>query len=475
MSSSSARLPLLLGALACACSVALPFASAQETSSAASSAESSVSSSAASAEDTGYASSAASSALPTGQGVITIDQKNNDNLAGKWSILKTDGTKIDGTAARQVITLPAGHYTFFVEAPKGTTAVLRMLRGKTELQNVRRPQITFVIADGDDLTLSANFPYTRVGDISVTSDPPGLFFTLLGPNGIKEEAVTPALFAHAAEGQYTVTYSPLDGCTAPPPKSDILQKDGRIAFTMLLKCAAADAVRAASKEAPAPEFVSATVGKNEIVFNDVPQDAWFAADVQKVTGWDILAGYTTSSGEPTGRFGPEDAVNIAQLSKIAHAVARLDERERAPSDAENRYVHGQWFAPFMLSAEARGWTIFQDPLLHPDKSATRAEVLVTLYQALDLPVRWQKGATFADVSARTPYAAAVEQAAADGIVSGKDGTQNADGKPAFGPGDGINRAEMAKILRLLVDKFRQPADDAKAQAQMREAAGKEFE
>ena len=86
-------------------------------------------------------------------------------------------------------------------------------------------------------------------------------------------------------------------------------------------------------------------------------------------------------------------------------------------------------------------------------------MLVTLYQALDLPLQWQKGKTFSDVTTRTAYAGAIETAATKKIVEGrKDDKGNDIG--TFGPTDPINRAELAKVLSKMIDTYRLSASSS---------------
>ena len=80
-------------------------------------------------------------------------------------------------------------------------------------------------------------------------------------------------------------------------------------------------------------------------------------------------------------------------------------------------------------------------------------MLVTLLQALNIPLQWPTGKLFNDVSRRTPYASAIETAARQGLVSGITGP---DGvlTGGFGPDRPVNRAELAKIVSQAVTKFR---------------------
>ena len=86
-------------------------------------------------------------------------------------------------------------------------------------------------------------------------------------------------------------------------------------------------------------------------------------------------------------------------------------------------------------------------------------MVVTIVQALNVPVRWQTGGVFTDVTVHTRHAAAIETAAGDGIVSGR---KKEDGIDAglFDPDAPIKRAELAKVIDLAVQKYRTVAGGA---------------
>ena len=119
----------------------------------------------------------------------------------------------------------------------------------------------------------------------------------------------------------------------------------------------------------------------------------------------------------------------------------------------NTKAQGAWYSPYIASAEDQGWTIYSSATVDPNRPATRGEVLVTLLQALDVPLAWQTGTVFTDVNRRTAYAGAIETASAAGLVDGrKDANGNLTNE--FGPADPINRAELAKILSQMIDTYK---------------------
>lgn len=52
------------------------------------------------------------------------------------------------------------------------------------------------------------------------------------------------------------------------------------------------------------------------VFKDVSLEAWYTPYVIAANEWGVVQGYRDSSGELTGRFGPNDRVTRAQIAKM---------------------------------------------------------------------------------------------------------------------------------------------------------------
>lgn len=388
-----------------------------------------------------------------GDSTILIEQKNVDDIIGSWTLLQP-GQIQEGSKDSQYTFYerPAGNYSLFVSPPEGTTAAIRVYKGGILTQTVERPQLNFTLGQSEQYRLVVVYSFTRVGTVVVSSDPPGLEFTMTGPNQMLVTGVTPASYESAAEGQYSVRFKSMEGCYVPAPKALLLEAEKRISFLMTLHCDAADALREKLKKT-GEEYVTTKVGGKDIVFLDVPQNAWFASVVFNAAKWGILSGYRDVQGKLTGEFGPANPVTIAELSKIAHEVAGIDEEEFSHVEAENTLALGRWFTAYFTSAEQRGWTIFADAQIDPGREATRGEVVVTLLQALNIPLRWQKGTVFGDVTTRTTFASAIETAAEDGLVSG---TNDELDRPTglFAPTSPVNRAEMAKIINSAIKVYR---------------------
>lgn len=380
-------------------------------------------------------------------GTLIVEQHSDLEVFGTWTILKPNHDSFSRTDANLTMNdLMPGNYSFFAVPPKGTTAKIDVYLGDDVIKSSDTPQISFTLADTMTLRLVIRYSLTIYGKMGVSTDPPGVPFELKGPNAMLKRGVTSTEYEKMPVGNYSVTFTP-EGCPPIPAQSGVLEAESRLDFSVKVVCK--DFKPAVSPDKPST--VSAKVGGVSVTFTDVPADSWFGPYVATIASRSVMAGYTDAAGNLTGFFGPGDPVTVAQLAKIAHLIMGLDEKE-FPSVPRNQLARGQWFTRYFGSAEERGWLLYIDSEVDPNRPATRGEVLATLLQILDIPRTWAKGEMFNDVERKTPYASEIETAALEGIVSGDTGS---DGKPTgtFHPIDPISRAEMAKILITIHEKY----------------------
>ncbi len=424
---------------------------------------SSTSSSSGSSESSG----SSASSIP-GFGTLTIEQKNSSEqqVFGNWTLLtpsqqNASGSSVSWTQAN----MPAGSYTLIVTPPKGVTTSIRSYLGTEQVEYVQRPQLTFKIENGQSIRIVINYTLTRTGDISVQSDPAGIEFTITGPNSFTKKGTTPDSFAGVSEGQYSVQFGTVEGCNTPARMSQQLEEGGRASFSVTIACAEADKIRK-REETKDDKFVVISVDGEDIKLRDVPQNAWFSTYVFDAARRGVISGYRDETGKPTGAFGPSNSVTIAELAKMAHKLAGIGEESFSGKNPENPAAVGQWFSPFIASAENRGWTIYKDATIDPLRAATRSEVIMTFLQVLDVPLKWQKGDLFDDVTVRTRFANAIETAARDGVVEGlKDEKGNSLHK--FEPEGAINRAEISKIINKVFDEYKGTSRSSSSQTRTR--------
>ncbi|MDD5041635.1 MAG: S-layer homology domain-containing protein [Candidatus Peribacteraceae bacterium] len=202
-----------------------------------------------------------------------------------------------------------------------------------------------------------------------------------------------------------------------------------------------------------PVFLTVRVDGVPVILRDVPKLAWFAPYVRDVTGQGIVSGYREADGTLRGLFGPADSLTIEQLSKIAVQAAKVDPAG-CGSALKNSVVKGTWSESYVRCAEQRGWAVYADGSVDPVRFARRAEVVVTLLQALGVKIEPRTGGVFSDVDSSVEFAAAVEMAAKAGVIAGDTDVQgNATG--TFRPLDPVNRAEVAKIVTLALQVYGQ--------------------
>jgi hypothetical protein len=392
---------------------------------------------------------------------ITIEQKNSEGIISNWTLLSQLQQEYIGNEPQQQVSIPSGNYTFFVTQPQGYTAQVVLYRGELVVTTVDSPQLSFVFNGETNLRIVAKLTLANIGQVGVLSNPTGISFRLGGPNQMVKEGVTPMDYQNMPIGQYNVIYKP-NGCPQTPARSDELKKDGRVSFNITLICSALSSASVASAQSTAGPaafpFVTVTAADGSwLMFRDVPLEAWFADFVKGVAEKGIMSGYKDEEGKPTDFFGPE---NWVTLEEVAAGVERAAGIPQSGAATENWYVE-EWAAPFIAAAEQLDWKVYRDPERDITEQATRAEVVSTILQAFDVPLRWPKGNIFNDVGRRDEYAAEIETAAALGIVTGrKDESGVLTG--SFDPEGWINRAEMSKILSLAIGKLKSTSSHSSA-------------
>ncbi len=373
------------------------------------------------------------------EGALSYEQKSPIDEVGYVSFLDPNQQSIVRTLSKVTLYhLALGRYTMFITPPKGMSTHIYVYQNDVLVETIDRPQYSFDLTGQTVPHFVIQYSLGNTGFVGVTSDPPGVPFRLRGPN-TTTEGVTPQSFDDVSVGQYSVTYLP-DGCPQPPAQSSDLKNRSRVSFSIVLKCDTLQAQTNQKKET-SDAFITQKIDGKDVVFTDVPRTAWFATYVFDVTKTGILSGYSDRSGHPAGIFGPDQPVTIAELAKIAHKIGSIVTIDMS-AQPENLRARFQWFSPYIASAEQKGWAVFQDSHLDATRPATRAEVLETLLQAMDIPLEWPKGTVFTDVTARTPYAAAIETSATHQFITTDAG--------AFQPSLSVNRAELAKILSVMV-------------------------
>ncbi|MDD5026464.1 MAG: S-layer homology domain-containing protein [Candidatus Peribacteraceae bacterium] len=397
--------------------------------------------------------------LGTGEGTVIIQQVSPiEGIFGEWTLIKpfNKSEKNTGTYYEDP-KAPTGSYTIVASPPEGAKANVEVFLDDVSISISDYPQASFTLSAGQKMRVVVTYIFTQVGTVTVMSEPAGLNFTLRGPNGRVLTGITPAFYPSMPQGLYTADFEKIEGCVSPPPQSNRLIKGGRISLSIQVACANLAETSQEQDRQKSLKFVSVTVDGTLVTYKDVPTSAWFALFVHKMIATGISTGYRNAQGTLTGMYGPENEVTLGELAKIAHRVVGIDETETR-TQTGNALAKDTWSAPFFASAETHGWLIYQNPRSDPARPVTRAEVVATLLQAFDVPVRWPKGKMFTDIAMDTKFSNCIETAATDGLVSGFP-VGEGSALSAFRPDQLVNRAELAKIVSLAIDLYGKNSPD----------------
>lgn len=193
------------------------------------------------------------------------------------------------------------------------------------------------------------------------------------------------------------------------------------------------------------QYLQVTIGGNATTMWDVPKSAWFYTHVLALTELGIVSGYKDANGKLSGKYGPGNNVTHAEALKIALGAAGVN-----PASCSGMLAHpgadDHWARQYVICAAERDMGLSSSTDLN--SSASRAEVLHYVLKAFgtDIP---DGNPPFGD-STSHKYKNDIAYAYALEIVSGD---KNADGseKGTFRPNDPVNRAEVAKIVKLAIE------------------------
>ncbi len=172
------------------------------------------------------------------------------------------------------------------------------------------------------------------------------------------------------------------------------------------------------------------------LYDDVPVDSWFDPYVRSLTLAGIVSGYQDENGQPTGRFGPAEPVTCAQIAKMVVLARGLSPHKVSPANPSAR---DHWSAGYVARIERLSISTFSSEV-QVDQPCSRGRVVQTVMEVFRRPLPDATGQHFTDLPSEVPFAAAIEQAAREGLVHGDDH------RTTFRPADPIARAEAAKII-----------------------------
>lgn len=167
---------------------------------------------------------------------------------------------------------------------------------------------------------------------------------------------------------------------------------------------------------------------------------WAAAFIEDLYGKGIVKGYSGNA------FKPDAEITRAEFTKIVITAFNIPILKAA----EITFIPftdvkvSEWYAPYVQAAYI--WKIvngYEDDTFRPNAQINRAEAMKILLVAAKAQLGTPKSAGFKDVSSKDWFATYVNYAAEKGVVSGYSNGN-------FGPGDNLQRGQVAKIVSLML-------------------------
>lgn len=182
-------------------------------------------------------------------------------------------------------------------------------------------------------------------------------------------------------------------------------------------------------------------------FTDVPESSWFFSFVEALAAKGIVSGYEDEQGNSLGLFQPANPVTYAEALKMLLLTAGVPVDENG--QAFNTSADDTWAEPFVSVAEHIRLSVIWKTLdVHTP--ATRGAVFQMLLEIWNLPPRLGYG-SYSDLPKDHPYGGAIGTLTLLGIVQG-DTNESGELIGTVRPNDPINRAEVAKILVMVLER-----------------------
>ena len=185
-----------------------------------------------------------------------------------------------------------------------------------------------------------------------------------------------------------------------------------------------------SDNAPFKTVTSMPAGK----FTDVPADAWYANALKSAYEYGFVSGTSATT------FSPNNKLSIAQVAQIC-ANMRSNYDNDVDTLTALRSAGSNWYDGAVQYCIQKGIMNSATEFgTNMNKACTRAEMCQFFAKVLpDSAYTSKTTDKFTDVTASTPYAAAIEKLHAAGIVNGY-------GNGVFGPSDSVTRAQTMVFI-----------------------------
>ena len=176
------------------------------------------------------------------EGFVIIEQINTKFLGvkriGSWGLATPFGA-IDGESEKiELKKKPLGNYALTVDPPDGAVSKIEVYQDDVLTETLEaRTAHGKIVSSGGTLKFTIKYAFSQVGEVSVTSTPNGIPFTIKGPVETFD-GVTPESYQNRVAGFYTVYYKLPKPCKPVLPISRKLEPDGRLGFSTEFACEA---------------------------------------------------------------------------------------------------------------------------------------------------------------------------------------------------------------------------------------------
>lgn len=172
-------------------------------------------------------------------------------------------------------------------------------------------------------------------------------------------------------------------------------------------------------------------------FHDVPSNHWAKDFIEEVKSKNLM------KGDQAGTFRPDDPISRAEIVQIAYNLNLGSANGSLLVSAED-LKKTDWFYPavyWFLSWNSNKYMIVTDGKFYPKENATRAFSATVLYLAMNK--KFDGTGNFPDLNGLAEIEKTAITKLSGKVINGyPDGT--------FKPNNPVTRAEVAKILALLV-------------------------
>lgn len=179
----------------------------------------------------------------------------------------------------------------------------------------------------------------------------------------------------------------------------------------------------------------------QTMFKDVLRGDWFAPFIIGLKRLGIVEGYKNESGDNKKMYGPSQPVTYGEFAKMLLLLSK-----NAGSIVQQ--VGPDWADPYMVRTLALGLSYYSQPGITANHIITRSGVVHSILEAYGITVDALPVNIFSDLRNDHPAHQSILVAHSLGLINGDDGAP-----PVVRPDDPVNRAEVARLLWTVHERF----------------------